>query len=199
MKKKEKLQSAFIQFATLWLGAAILAFGLYNVHSQTQITEGGVLGMTLLLQHWFHITPGITGLCLDGLCYFFGYRLLGKQFLQNAVIASFGFSCFYNLYERMGYVLPDLSRWPLAAAIAGGMFVGTGVGIIVRKGGASGGDDALALIISKATRCRIAVAYFATDFVVLLLSLTYIPVQRIAYSLITVSISSFIIDRFQKK
>ena len=33
-------------------GASILAFGLFNVHSRSQITEGGVLGMTLLLQHW---------------------------------------------------------------------------------------------------------------------------------------------------
>ena len=29
------------------LGSAILAFGLYNVHSFSNVTEGGVLGMTL--------------------------------------------------------------------------------------------------------------------------------------------------------
>ena len=29
-------------------GSAILAFGLYNVHSFSNVTEGGVLGMTLL-------------------------------------------------------------------------------------------------------------------------------------------------------
>lgn len=199
MKSSVKIQKALLQFAVLWLGAAILAFGLYNVHSQTRITEGGVLGMTLLLQYWFGITPGITGLCLDAVCYFLGYRLLGKKFLIHAVIASCGFSFFYNVYERIGYVLPDLTAWPLAAAVLGGIFVGVGVGIIVRKGGASGGDDALALVIAKVTGCRIAFAYFATDLVVLLLSLTYIPMKRIAFSLITVMISSCIIDLFQKK
>lgn len=199
MKCSEKIRNLMGQAAVLWLGAAILAFGLYNVHSQTKITEGGVLGMTLLLQYWFRITPGITGLCMDGICYFLGYRLLGKKFLVNAITASLGFSFFYNVYERIGYVLPDLSPYPLAAAVLGGVFVGVGVGIIVRKGGASGGDDALALIISKVTGCRIAIAYFVTDFVVLLLSLTYIPVERIAFSLITVTLSSFLIDCFQKK
>ena len=34
------------------LGSAILAFGLYNVHSISSVTEGGVLGLTLLLHHW---------------------------------------------------------------------------------------------------------------------------------------------------
>ena len=31
------------------LGSAILAFGLYNVHALSGVTEGGVLGMTLFL------------------------------------------------------------------------------------------------------------------------------------------------------
>lgn len=199
MLQKEPIRKIAGRFLLLWLGAAILAFGLYNVHSQTEITEGGVLGMTLFLQHWFQISPGITGLCLDGLCYFLGYRILGKTFLINAAAASCGFSFFYNIYERIGYILPDLSAFPLAAAILGGILVGTGVGIIVRTGGASGGDDALAILISKMSGWRIGFAYFFTDFVVLLLSLSYIPFRRIAYSFITVTISSCIIDCFQKK
>ena len=68
---------------------------------------------------------------------------------------------------------------------------------MVREGGASGGDDALALIISKVSGCRIAKAYLITDLTVLLLSLSYIPWQRIAYSLVTVTLSSFLIDKIQ--
>ena len=88
---------------------------------------------------------------------------------------------------------------PLLAALVGSLFVGLGVGLVVREGGASGGDDALALIISKLTGCRISLAYFATDFVVLCLSLSYIPLKRIVFSLITVTLSSFLIELVQKK
>ena len=190
-------RNALRHYGTLLLGVAILAFGLYNIHSRTAITEGGVLGMTLLIQHWFHITPGISGLILDVTCYFFGFRLLGKDFLKNALVASVGFSAFYNTYEFFGYVLPDLSPYPLAACLLGGLFVGVGVGLVVREGGASGGDDALALIIAKVSGCRIAKAYLITDLTVLLLSLSYIPWQRIAYSLITVTLSSVLIDIIQ--
>jgi uncharacterized membrane-anchored protein YitT (DUF2179 family) len=96
-------------------------------------------------------------------------------------------------------LLPDLSAYPLVAALAGGVLVGVGVGIVVRKGGSSGGDDALALVIAKVTRLRLAKAYMFTDFTVLALSLTYIPLQRIAYSLLTVCLSSWIIDRLNRK
>ena len=62
------------------LGSAILAFGLYNVHALSGVTEGGVLGMTLLLHHWFGISPAVTGLVLNAVCYWMGWRLLGKEF-----------------------------------------------------------------------------------------------------------------------
>lgn len=48
-----KLKSCLIAL----FGSAFLAFGLYHVHSFSGVTEGGVLGMTLLLDHWFHISP----------------------------------------------------------------------------------------------------------------------------------------------
>ena len=52
----------------------------------------------------------------------------------------------------------------------------------------------MALVISKLSGIRLSHAYMATDFTVLLLSLTYIPFRRIAYSLVTVTISSWLID-----
>ena len=97
-------------YALLFLGVAILAFGLFNIHSRTQITEGGVLGATLLLQHWFGISPGISGLLMDATCYLIGLKLLGKAFLKNALFASAGFSLSYNVFERIGYLLPDLTE-----------------------------------------------------------------------------------------
>ena len=94
-------------------------------------------------------------------------------------------------------VLPDLSDYPLTAAIAGGLFVGIGVGLIVRQGGSSGGDDALALTISKLSGWRLSRAYLFTDLLVLALSLSYIPFQRIAFSVVTVTLSSYLIDCIQ--
>lgn len=189
----------FRRVLLLLCGAAILAFGLFNVHSQSQITEGGVLGMTLLLQHWLRLSPGISAPVIDAACYLLGLRFLGAGFLKWALAGSAAFSAFYNLYEHFGYVLPSLSGRPLLAAVLGGLFVGVGVGLIVRAGGASGGDDALALVIAKITRCPLSRAYLATDLTVLALSASYIPLHKIACSLITVTISSFLIERISAK
>ena len=90
------------------------------------------------------------------------------------------------------------SGQPLIAALLGGVFVGVGVGLVVRAGGASGGDDVLALLLNKFTKLTLSKSYFMTDAIVLALSLTYIPAGRIVFSFITVTLSSFLIERIQR-
>ena len=186
------------KYLCLFIGVAIVAFGLYNIHSRTNITEGGVLGGILLLENWFGLSPSILNIVLDVSCYILGLYYLGKAFLFKALISTFAFSLFYRLFESIGPILPDLSSYPLIASLLGALFVGLGVGIVIRQGGAVGGDDALALVISKVFHFKISSAYLFTDITVLLLSLTYIPFMRIFYSLITVTISSYLIEKIQK-
>ena len=194
---REKAKSFLYTYGIILLGSAILSFGLYNIHEQTQVTEGGVLGMTLLLQHWLGLSPAITSPVMDIACYLLAWRFLGNSFARYAITASLAFAVFHALWERFPPLLPDLSPYPVAAAILGAAFVGVGVGLVVRIGGACGGDDALALTIARVTRWRLARCYLFTDLVVLMLSLSYIPVRRIAFSLVTVTLSSWIIDRVQ--
>ena len=179
------------------LGAAVCSFGIHNIHQRTAITEGGVIGMMLLIDRWLGLPPAVITPVLDITCYVLAFRYLGGQFIKISVISTLSVSLFYDFWEMFPPMLPDLSAYPLAAALAGGVFVGIGVGLIVRQGGSSGGDDALALTISHVTRWRLSRAYLFTDLVVLVLSLSYIPLQRIFFSLITVTLSSFLIDRVQ--
>ena len=175
------------------VGAAILAFGLYQIHSISDVTEGGVLGLTLLFQHWFSLSPSITGLILNAACYLFGYKTLGKQFIRNSIVAGTCFSLFYALFEQTPRLWPQIGGHPLLAAIGGAVFVGFGVGLCVRNNGAPTGDDALAMGLSRILRTRIQWIYLASDLTVLLLSLSYIPLRRILYSLLTVILSGQLI------
>ena len=177
----------------LVLGSAILAFGLFNVHSFSEVTEGGTLGLTLLLDHWLHLSPALSSLILNGICCFIGWRALGKEFIAYSAVCCLAFSGFYWVFELIGPLFPGIADHRLLAAIVGALFVGVGVGICVRFGGAPCGDDALAMSISSKTRLGIRWVYLISDLTVLLLSLTYIPLERILYSLVTVVLSGQII------
>ena len=179
------------------LGTAITTFGIYNVHRQADITEGGILGLILLFNFWLGMSSSILSPLLDTLSYALGFKYLGKEFLKTSIFATICMAGFFRLWELFPPVLPSLAEYPLIAALVGGCFIGTGCGLVVRQGASCAGDDALALVISKITGCRISRAYLLTDVTVLVFSLSYIPAKRIVYSLITVTVSSFLIDFIQ--
>lgn len=180
-------------------GSAILSFGLYNIHALSGVTEGGILGMSLLLHHWLGISPAISGFLMNGVCYVIGWKLLGRDFVAYSIISGSCFSIFYAIFEQFPPLWPQLSHMPFLAALSGAFFVGIGVGLCVRTGGAPGGDDALAMSICHVTKKDIRWAYLASDFIVLLLSISYLDLKRIAYSLVTVILSGQIIGVVQKR
>ena len=176
------------------IGSAILSFGIHNIHQRTGVTEGGIIGLMLLVENWLGISPAYITPVLDVACYLMAFKFLGGQFIKISAIATFFVSVFYKIWELFPPMLPDLSNMPIIAALLGAVFVGIGVGLVVRFGGSSSGDDALALTISKVAKIRLSWAYLFTDITVLALSLTYRPIKNIFYSVITVTLSSVIID-----
>ncbi len=180
-------------------GSAVLAFGLCHIHAHAEVTEGGVLGLSLLLDHHLSISPAITNLLLTALCYLLGWRMLGREFLLYSALAAGGFSVFYALFDLLPPHLAELAAYPLFSATVGAVFVGVGCGLAVRAGGAPTGDDALAMALSHRLGLDIRILYLLSDLLVLGLSLTYIPLTRILWSLLTVILSGQVVGILQKR
>ncbi len=179
-------------------GSIILAFGMYNIHSIANVTEGGTLGLTLLLENAFSVSPSISGFILNAVCYLIGIKTLGKNFLIYSAVSTAAFSLSYRIFELFPRIYPEIAEYPLLCAMLGAVFVGVGVGLSVKAGGAPCGDDALAMSISAKTKLKIQWVYLISDITVLALSLTYIPFTKIVYSLLTVVISGQIIGFISK-
>ena len=181
-----------------FLASGLQAFGMYNIHALSGVTEGGIFGLILLLDHWFGLSPAITSFVLNSSCYLLGWKTLGKSFVGYSLVAAFGYSVTYALCQQFPPLWPGIAEWPLLASILGALFIGIGAGICVRVGGATSGDDALAMSLSQILHLPIQRIYLASDLIVLALSLSYIPLRRISYSLLTVILSGQIIGRIQK-
>ena len=181
------------QILLVLIGSIILSFGVYNFNFQNNITEGGVLGFLLLLKNLFNIRLSLANLIIDCALLLVGYKFFGKKFIKYSLIATISFSLSFSFFESIGPVIPKFDNLILGSIIAG-VFVGLGSGLVVRAGGAAGGDDALALVISKTTSLKIGKVYMISDFCILGLSLIYLSFSQIAVSLIAVSVSGKVID-----
>ena len=188
----------FSYCAVAFLASAFQAFGMYNVHALSGVTEGGIYGLVLLLDHWLHISPSISLFVLNVICYALGWKILGRCFIGYSVVASLGYSIAYAICECFPPLWPQIADMPLLASIVGALFIGIGAGLCVRVGGATSGDDALAMSLNEITKIPIERLYLISDLLVLALSLSYIPLRRMGYSLLTVILSGQIIGLIQK-
>lgn len=179
------------------LSNIVLAFALYNIHYASNITEGGILGAILLFERWFNISPAITSIIMNVICYFIGYKILGKNFIIYSLIAALSFSASYKIFELFPPLFNNLVNYQLLASIIGAIFVGITVGFSVLYGAACDGDDAIAMSAEAKFHIPMQWTYLVMDLSVLLLSLTYIPFNKIIYSIITVILSGQIIGWMQ--
>lgn len=188
----------WIKAVIAFAGSVVVAFAMYNIHAAAGLTEGGILGLTLLLYNLCGLSPALTSLGLNALCYALGWRTLGRDFLLYSAIATAGFSLSYAVFEAFPPLVPGIVDRPLLAAVVGGVLVGAGAGACVRVDGASSGEDALAMSVSRLSGWGIQWVYLAMDVIVLSLSLTYIPWRRIIYSLLTVALSGQMVGLLQR-
>lgn len=176
------------------IGSTILSFGSYNFNYQNNVTEGGILGLILLIKNVFNISPSITSLIIDLSLFTLGSKFFGKQFLIYSILSTFTFSTTYRIWEKIGFLVPSFQHNMLIASILAGIGVGIGVGFVVKGGGASGGDDVIALVANKLIKLKVNHVYLITDGIVLLLSLVYLDIKQIFFSIIAVTISGKIIS-----
>lgn len=98
--KFDRLRISSKTATILFLASGFQAFGMYHVHATAGITEGGIFGALLLLNHWFALSPAFTSIVLNGTCYLWGWKRLGHTFILKSLIASAGYSVVYAICER---------------------------------------------------------------------------------------------------
>lgn len=184
------------------LGAAIYAFGLLYFIIPNQLMEGGVTGVTVLLNYAFSIPPALSTLVLNIPLFLLGWKILGgKQMVYTGVgIGSLTF--FLWLFEKginAGWISPfQTERDYILAALYAGVTLGAGLGVVFRFGGTTGGSDIIARICNRKFGWSMGQVILGIDIIIIGASLFFIPRERILYTFVAVFISSKVIDFIQE-
>lgn len=170
-------------------GTFLLAFTYYHINFQNHLSEGGFMGLALLGKYTLNIPPALSMLLMDIPVLVVAWFLKGRKFILNTMIASGMFTFFYAMMERYSPLVIDLNHNLWVAAILSGLLTGFGAGIVLRFGGATGGDDAISVLVSEWSGMKVGTVFFLMDAVVLLLSLFYMPLIETLYTILAVSIA----------
>ncbi|AHA05170.1 MAG: YitT family protein [Pediococcus pentosaceus] len=194
MQKDESIR--FLDFVMIALGCCLYGLGLAVVNIPNNLAEGGITGVTLILRALLGIDPALSTILINIPLIFIGYRFLGKRSLIYTIFGTFTLSFWLYVWQRVPISL-DIHHDMFIAGILAGIAGGFGSGIVYRFGGTTGGTDVVARILEKRRGIAMGHTLFALDAVVLTISLCYIDVLHMMYTLLAAYVFSRLVSLTQ--
>lgn len=186
----KRLRGHIWQYVLILAGCAVgaAAYPLFLVSNG--IAPGGVTGIATVLNHAFGWPVGMTSLVMNVPLFILGYRAMGRGFVVRTLVATIVFSLLIDLFR-----FEPVTRDPLLSSTFGAVFLGVGIGIIMRGAATTGGTDLLARVVhQKWSVISVGAFLFALDCAVVLLAGVTMSAEHAMYSMIAVFICTKLID-----
>ena len=172
------------------IGSFIFSAGINAFVISGNLGEGGVTGIAIVLYYAFHISPAITNFVLNAILIIVGYKYLSKRSTYLTIFATVLISIFLSLTETWHVETGNI----VINAVFGGTCVGLGIGIIVLAGGTTAGTVILARIVNKYLDISTPYALLFFDLIVVLISLTEIPLAKCLVTVMSLYIGTKVME-----
>lgn len=171
------------------LGSVVTAVGLQFFLLPNHLLDGGVTGISIIVAQLTGLPLGLFLLVFNIPFVFLGYKKFGRDF---ALYSTLGITALAFL--TMVHVSHGFTDVPILAAVFGGMFVGIGVGLVIRYGGIIDGADTIAVLIDRVTVFSVSEAIMVINGFIITLAGFVFGWEQALYSLIAYFVAHKAID-----
>ncbi|MCE5148792.1 YitT family protein [Staphylococcus simulans] len=185
MKRRTWRDLAIVVFGSFMFSAGVNTFII-----SAQLGEGGVTGLSIVFYYAFHISPAITNFVMNAILIAIGYKFLSKRSTYLTILATVLISVFLGLTESWHVETGNI----IVNAIFGGASVGLGIGVIVLAGGTTAGTTILARLAHKYLDVSTSYALLFFDLIVVAISFTVIPVNKLLVTIISLYIGTKVME-----
>ena len=172
----------FKKAVAIIIGSIFLSLGINVFLTPYEILDGGIIGLSLIIYYLFHLKIGLMIIVLSIPIFvlaWFKYKPYFYNSLHGLLISSVIIDI---LKPLRSIIMID----PLLSSIIGGVFVGIGIGLMLRFETSTGGTDLLAQFISDKTLINVGVVIFVIDAAVVCLGGILISPNTLLLSIITI-------------
>lgn len=190
-----KLMLMFGDFVIISVGCLLYALGFTVFIYPNHISPGGVTGISTIINQFFAFLPiGFMTVLINLPLIIVGFIKFKVGFVLKTAYAVLLSSV---LIDFLPSVLPTYQKDRLLASLVAGVLVGAGLGIIMLKGGTTGGTDIVAkLINSKFPFLSLGrLILFVDAVIVSTAALCYGDFESLLYSVLFLFVSGTVMDR----
>ncbi|MFC5464311.1 YitT family protein [Lederbergia graminis] len=189
--KKKRLFKEVQQIVMITIGAIIAAVGLELFLVPNSILDGGVIGLSIIGAELTGFKMSLFIIILNLPFLFIGFRKIGIKFTLHTLYGVVVLSIATSFLHHLEPFTNDL----FLATIIGAVILGTGVGLVIRTGGALDGTEIIAIIISKKRPVSVGQTVMIINvFIFTLAALLVFSWETAMYSIITYFIAYKMID-----
>ncbi|MBR5913868.1 MAG: YitT family protein [Selenomonadaceae bacterium] len=149
-----------LRYVGMLIGCLIAACSINLFVVPSHLLTGGVTGIAIIIYYLAELPIGIQSFLYNIPLLIASYKLLGKNYTIDVIIGTVLFSVCIDATRFLNAYAP-LGDETMLAAIYGGVFIGTGYGIVFRMNGSTGGFDILGAIFKKFYSMNIGSVIFA--------------------------------------
>ncbi|API94316.1 MULTISPECIES: YitT family protein [Virgibacillus] len=173
------------------IGSFIFAFGINYFAIPNNLSEGGVIGISIVTYYLFGWSTGIVNFAINAVLLAIGYRYFSKRVMIYTIISIVFSSLFLHITENIGKAGNGDT---LLAALFAGLTVGIGLGLIFKTGGTSGGTAIIVRLLNQFIGWSFGKGMLLTDIAVIGISAFVIGQEKAMYTLISVYVGAKAID-----
>ncbi|NOZ87786.1 MAG: YitT family protein [Deltaproteobacteria bacterium] len=191
---KGKLMRNVFDWTSIIIGSLVmaLAFDLFLVPNN--VVPGGVTGIAMLLNYWFHTPIGMVTVIANIPLFGLGIKVLGKSYGIKSIAGMLLSSIMIDFFM---YIVPleAATHDQMLASIFGGIVLGAGLGLVFRGGGSTGGADIVAQVWAKYSNLSTGTTLLIIDFVVISAAgLAYHGFETVMYGYLNLYIHARVVD-----
>ena len=179
-------------------GTFVAACGIALFSNPAKLTGGGVTGVGTILYYSLGLDPGIVMMCINIPLFFIGMKVFGSVYglrvFVGSTLLSLWVSFIGGLTHYQGFLDYSDSVNVLLSAVAYGVLVGGGIGIVMRAGSNCGGTDILAQIVAKHTPFAVGSIEFLMNISVVLTGTIFFGLRNTLMAFIAMYISGTMIN-----
>lgn len=191
MKIRQYLsKELFISLIQLTLGAILAAFALEEFLVPNDVFDGGIVGVSMILAHYLPLRLGVLMVIINIPFLLIGLSKIGKRFLLKVSYAMVLFSLMTGVFEPLINATYDV----FLGCIFGGIFLGAGVGLVLRGGGCLDGTEVIAIILNRRVQFSTGQIILIINIVIYTIAGALFGLDRGMYSLVMYFITSKVID-----
>ena len=179
-----------VDYFAITIGVIIAPCSLESFLVPNLILDGGITGISMIFSHLSKLPLGLFVFFINIPFVYIGYKHLGERFLAKAIYSMILFSILLSLFHG----LPVFTSDKLLATVFGGLFLGLGVGIVIRFGGCLDGTESVAMVLSKKTNLSVGQCVLIFNLLVYSVAGFIFGFDRALYSLLTYFITFKVID-----